>query len=80
MIGNKSWEEILAFALTVIVVLAVIGTVGAVVFSVVMVAQEREVVLGDGNVVDLEIRPSGHWLGGDNYWVKLDDGKWYEIT
>ena len=35
--------------------------------------------LVEGTVEDMKIEPSGHFLGGEDYWLQLNNTKWYEI-
>lgn len=74
-------SNIISFVITAfgIVIIAFIVVVGGIALMNFQASIDNQVV-GEGDVIEFEMRPSGHWLGGEDYWVKLDDQKWYEIS
>lgn len=38
-----------------------------------------QTIMEEGEVIDLKIQDSGHFLGGNEYYLQLNNTKWYEI-
>lgn len=62
--------------------LAIVSFATLLVFGVVITnAEKDETIRAEGEIVDMKQEPSGHWLGGYEFFVQLNTSiKWYEIS